>query len=402
MVQAAFLDSVIQHYKPSVSAIANEKDLVFWKSRVDSLPQSFVNLEKYASALATRFHIYGSIQDLKLADSILQNLLQQYKEPGFLLSLAGLKMLQHRFADAKKEIEAVVQMKAERYAAQMMLFDADLELGNYYAASQILRNNYAPRDYAYNFRLSKFDHYRGEVDSAVWHMLKAANAASSNHYLRSAALSNAADLYLHEGRLKKAEQLYRQCILLNSCDFHSIMGLGWIALVHDGNEELANKVFPFVKEKTKSPYPLFKLYQANELKSPELARKYALEFVGRAQQPVYGNMYAKYLIQVYTGILNNPWKAVSIARKEITLRSTPQAYVWLAWSLFASGQKQEAYQIYQEHISGKALEALELFWVGKMLKGLGKNYNARQFFKAAGKNKYDLSPMMAKNLEENF
>jgi hypothetical protein len=36
------------------------------------------------------------------------------------------------------------------------------------------------------------------------------------------------------------------------------------------------------------------------------------------------------------------------------------------------------------------------------MKGLGKGYNAQQFFKAAEKNKYDLSPSMMKDLEDNL
>jgi hypothetical protein len=40
--------------------------------------------------------------------------------------------------------------------------------------------------------------------------------------------------------------------------------------------------------------------------------------------------------------------------------------------------------------------------MGKMMKGLGKGYTAQQFFKAAEKNKYDLSPEMGKDLEEGF
>jgi hypothetical protein len=124
-----------------------------------------------------------------------------------------------------------------------------------------------------------------------------------------------------------------------------------------------------------------------------------LEFVEEAADPVYGNMYNKYLVQLYTGTLNEPAHALAIAQKEISNRATPQTYAWLAWSLFRNGQTKEAYNVYEKQVSGKALEGLELYWMGKMMKGSGKGYNARQFFKAAEKNKYDLSPAMGKDLE---
>jgi hypothetical protein len=40
--------------------------------------------------------------------------------------------------------------------------------------------------------------------------------------------------------------------------------------------------------------------------------------------------------------------------------------------------------------------------MGKMMKGLDKAYTAKEFFKAAEKNKYDLTPAMRKELEQNL
>jgi hypothetical protein len=402
IVEGHFTDSLIANYTASKAALTNEEDLRFWQKRVDSLPQSFVNLEKYASALASRFHIYGDIQDLKKADSIMQALNQQFKgtEPNILLHLASYSLLQHRFKETKKYLDKVVQMKAEKYATQMMLFDAQFESGNYYEASTILKINRAPKDYAYHFRLSKKEHYSGDFDSAISHMLEAARLASGNPYLQQAALSNAADLYLHEGKFSEANTLYKQSIRINHSDFHSLTGLGWIALVHDKNDQLAQKIFKFIHQKLKSPDPLLKLSQTSELKNSTAQKKYAEEFVNLASDSIYGNMYNKYLIQLYTGILKNPAQALVIAKKEISNRATPQTYAWLAWCLLYNNQSNEAYAVYEEYVSGKPLEALELYWMGKLMKNISKEYNAQQFFKAAQKNKYDLGPYMQKDLQE--
>jgi hypothetical protein len=40
--------------------------------------------------------------------------------------------------------------------------------------------------------------------------------------------------------------------------------------------------------------------------------------------------------------------------------------------------------------------------MGKLMKGLGKGYNAQQFFEAANKNRYDLSPAKIKDLDQNL
>jgi hypothetical protein len=110
-------------------------------------------------------------------------------------------------------------------------------------------------------------------------------------------------------------------------------------------------------------------------------------------------MYHKYLVELYTGILQSPDKALAIAEKEINNRSTPQTYAWLAWTLHKVGNDTKALEVYKAHVSGKPLEALELYWMGKMMKDMSKNYNAGEFFKAANKNLFDLSPEKQRDLK---
>ena len=149
------------------------------------------------------------------------------------------------------------------------------------------------------------------------------------------------------------------------------------------------------------PDAVYNLEWVAEQKADSIAQnKFAGEFVNRVSDSVYGGMYNKYLVELYTGILQQPDKALAIALKEINGRATPQTYVWLAWSLHKSGQDAKAMEVYTAHVSGKPLEALELYWMGKMMKDMGKNYNANEFFKAAGLNMYDLSPAKQRDLKQ--
>ena len=109
-------------------------------------------------------------------------------------------------------------------------------------------------------------------------------------------------------------------------------------------------------------------------------------------------MYNKYLIQLYTGILQQPSKAVAIAFEELKNRNTPQTNAWYVWSLFSNHQDAEAYRVYQNNVAGKPLEGLELYWMGKLMQGLNKGYNAKQYFQEAHKNEFDLNPSLAKDL----
>ncbi|HNU89337.1 MAG TPA: hypothetical protein PKJ94_13650, partial [Ferruginibacter sp.] len=254
-------------------------------------------------------------------------------------------------------------------------------------------------DYGYNFRYAKLAHYKGELDSSIAAMNRAGEIAGTTISLKQAALSNEADLNLHSGNLERAVELYMQSISLSAADLHSIMGLGWIALVHDKNDSLAEKIFRFVRSNTKSPDVLFKLVQVADAKGDSAMQKeQAQQFVAVVNSPAYGNMYNKYVLELYTGILHEPAKAEALAERELRNRATPQTYAWYVWALYVNGHITEAEKIYQQYVSGKPLEGLELYWMGKFMQGQKKGYNAQQFFKAAHKNRYDLSPGMVKDL----
>lgn len=403
IVDPVFADSLITHYTEPAAIKLNSEEAEFWRKRIDPNNPGFVNETKYAGAMAGRFMLSGDINDLKISDSILQKTDEVYnhKEAGPVASLAAHAITQHRFKEADSLLGVAKTIGLKTFESLVYSFDVDFELGRYDQASLELSNIRASNDYAYYFRKSKLAHYRGDLDSSITAMLKAADLAGSNALLKQVALTNAADLYIHDGKLKKAYELYVECIRLNSADIHSIMGIGWIALVHDKNTSLAARIFGFARTKTKLPDPVFKLMQtAESVGDSSMAKKYATEYVAMATDPRYGNMYNKYLIELYTSELIDPSKAEIIASNELMNRATPQTYAWYVWTLFANNKKEEAYNNYEKFVSGKPLEGLELYYMGKLMQGLKKGYNAKEFFKAAFKNKFDLSPAKEKELEQ--
>jgi hypothetical protein len=404
IVDTIYIDSLINNYtQPAVAT--NEAELEFWKNRIDPANPGFTNELRYSGALAARFSLKGDIHDLTTADSILHIVAKTYndKEAAPYLSLVSHSISRHKFNVADTFLNKAKQIGIKQYDAAAFSFDVNFELGRYILAAENLNAIRSKADYGYEFRLSKLEHYKGNPDSATNAMLKAASLAGNNPVLIAAALSNAADLNLHAGKAGEAYKLYQKSIAANPGDLHSIMGIGWIALVHDKNDSLAKKIFLFVSTKTKAPDPILKVSQAAELKNDSVsAKKYAQQFVDVTRDVAYGTMYNKYLIELYTGILDDPGKAEAVAKNEIDNRATPQTYAWYAWCLFCNHRKEEAYKIYEVNVSGKPLEGIELYWMGKFMKGLKKEYNANEFFKAAEKNRYDLSPSMMNDLDQNL
>ena len=405
IVNPSFADSLISKYQPSEMAQAAKNNLAFWQRRMDSLPENFVTGPKYAAALSSCFHIFGDIKNLRRADSLMKesNKVNQGKEPGILRTLASLAMLQHQFHEADSFLRQAAQIDKRNIANTYLDFDVAFESGDMTKVRSLLKTLEKDNSYSYLFRRSKYEHVDGSLDSAINYMIQAAEKNADNKYLQQVALSNAADLLVHKGSLSKAYEFYRQSIKIDGADFHSILGLGWIALVADKNDTLAEKIFQFVYKHNTSPDALLKLEQVAEARNNSiLQRQYANEFVIQASNSNYGKMYNKYLIDLFTGVLNNPGKAVILAEQEITNRPTAQVYAWYAWSLFCNKQKDKAYRVFKDFVSAKPLEGLELYYMGKMMRGLDKGYNAQQFLKAAYKNRYDLSPAKVKDLKESL
>jgi len=403
VVSTTFIDSMIVHYSTPRSIKDNETDMQFWKNRISATTPDYSNTLKYAATLIGRFHLLGDIKDVKTADNLLQKLAVDYngKEAGPFFSLVGHYILEHRFKDADSVFELARAIGIKKYETAATAFDINFELGRIALAKQDLNNMKIENDYGYQFRKSKMMHYNGELDSSVKAMQKAVDNAGLDETLRLAALSNVGDLYIHAGKLDKAYGCFAACIKANAADMHSIMGIGWIALVKDKNDSLAEKIFLFAASKTNSPDPLFKLVAVAEQRGDSaLQFNYAKAFEQKVTDTLYGNMYNKYLVQLYTGILNDPAKAEAIAKNELLNRSTPQTYAWYVWSLLRNNKKDEALAVYEKYVSGKPLEGLELYWMGKLMQALNKGYNAKQFFIEAKKNFYDLNPAVQAELDK--
>lgn len=405
IVDAAFADSLINNYTTPQAVKLNEGDAAFWKKKIIPHTVDYTNTSRYAAALISRFHLLGNIKDVKTSDSLLQKLAEDFKgkEAGPYFSLVGHYILQHRFKEADSVFQIAKIIGIKKYENAVTSFDVNFELGRISFAKADLKSIQFENDYGYQFRKSKMMHYNGELDSSVKAMQKAVENAGQDEGLKLAALSNMGDLYIHARKLDKAYNCFADCIKTNPADLHSIMGIGWIALVKDKNDSLAEKIFQFVATKTKSPDPLFKLIAvAQQRGDSALELNYAKAFEQKAGDSLYRNMYNKYLIQLYTGILNNAAKAGALAKIELENRSTPQTYAWYVWSLLCNNKKEEAYREYQKHVSGKPLEGLELYWMGKLMLAVNKGYNAKQYFKEAGKNRYDLEPRIQKELENSI
>ena len=401
MVDTSFTAGAMKNYNDS-TLIKNDNEITFWKQRIVPGSADYTNNMRYAAALVQRFYLTGDIGDIKKSDSILFSVIETFKETEAApyLALSNHAILQHQFIKADSFLAIAQKIGLKKYESAAAGFDVRFELGYISNAAMQLKVIQKPNDYGYQFRCSKLMHYKGAMDSSISAMKVAYELSSSNTILQQAALSNLGDLFIHANEMQQAATCYTKCIVTNKQDLHSFMGLAWISLLHDKNDTLAENVLRFVATKTKSPEALFKLIAvAQQRKNIQQELQFARDFETAVSDVRYGNMYNKYLIQLYTGVLNKPAKAVTIAMAELQNRNTAQTQAWYAWALFANGKTDEAMKVFTQKVSAKPLEALELYWMGEMLQASEKSSMAMKYFYEAAKNKYDLNPAINYNLE---
>jgi tetratricopeptide (TPR) repeat protein len=404
LVEKDFVAQTFQNFQKDFDTSAKKinEEMIFWKERINGKSADLINSVKYAGTLISQFHLTGNVNLIKQSDSILFEVSNNYnhQEAGIFLSLCNHYILQHRFNEADSLFKIADNLGLKNYSKLSTAFDVQFELGLYQLAEKSIVQLNQLNDFGYQFRISKLMHYKGDLDSSIAAMKVATQLTSNNEALLQNAQSNLADLYLHNNDVKNAYKNFKACLQNNASDLHSLMGIGWLALIHDNNDSLAKSIFEFATTKTALPDPLFKLVAvAQHSNDSSLELQYAKSFEQEATREVYGKMYSKYLIQLYTQVLNQPRLAVELAKKEITNRATPQTYSWLVFALANNQQFDEATKIYNEFVEGKPLEGLELYWMGKYMLAINKIYNAKQYFKEAIKNKYDLLPRIVQDIE---
>jgi len=403
IVGKMYVDSLVQHFSDSKALAAARGEIDFWQNRIDLHHPGISNEIKYAGSLIGRFHLTGDIHDVQQAEKELKSIDSVYagKEAVVYRMFTETALLQHQFQTANMQLQKAKQLGIENYVSNSVSFDVSFELGDYNNAVFNVNKMMSPVDYGYHFRKAKLFHLYGKPDSAAAYMMKAAALAPENSALKGIALANAGDFYIHTGKPKEAAELFKNCIRMNANDVHSIMALGSIAMKTDHDYASAEKLFNLAKQHYQLPDPLFKLYQLAQVqKNKADEKKFASQFASVAVQPMYGKMYTKYLIELYTGVLNQPALAEQIAANELNNRSTPQTAAWYAYALYNNNKIAEAEKIYKTQVAGKPLEGLELFYMGKLMKALNKSRTAHAFFKAADENRFDLSPGMAVELDE--
>ena len=377
-------------------------EIGFWGNKLVNDPANFVFEKKLAGLFSSRFKLTGNPHDLYLSDSLLNSINQRIPgQVGILQSLAANAITQHAFRKAEGYITEAYNIGERRFATSLMMVDVLLERGQFFSANHFLQDVASDSHFDFLIRDVKYQDQKGDLKKAIGQMEKATDKAKAagNDGLVNWSLSNLADMYGHDGRIKKSYNTYLEALSYNPADLHSLKGIAWVAFSYDKNTAEAKRILTFLK--TVHPVPDYDLMLA-EVATYEKDEKTAAvlhqQFIAEANKPMYGNMYKSYLCKLTSETPN----AVAIAKAEIEERPHPMSYDLFAWASFQNGDLKQAVKITENYVLHQTSEPITLYHSGIILKEAGQNKLGEKYLEEALGAAFELGPMTAQEIEQHL
>jgi len=349
------------HLKENKTIDFASSEINFWQTKFDAAPNQMMYLGMLASNYSALFQCTGNIKDLYKTEELLTKYNEAYKysRVSTIRSLARNYISQHRFKEALTLANKALAIGEGRKETQKLLFDVQMELGNYAEASKNLQAIRDMNNYDYLIRLAKWNDHKGDLKTAITFMEKARDIAieDDNKALKIWSYSNLGDYYGHAGRIQESYDSYLKTLEIDPNYSYALKGIAWIVFSHERNTTEANRIISAIAKTHNTPdFYLLKsqIAQYSGDKSEEVANRNA--YFAMLKKSDYGAMYNKYNVLIYADDKTTASKALEIAKIEIDHRPTPDSYDLLAWSYLNLGQYKKALEIAQEHVVGKSFE----------------------------------------------
>ena len=384
--------------------IKQKREYSFWEEKLKKTPGEFPYLQKIAGAATQLFGLTGDIKYLNIANDHLEEANQKMnrKSAAILRSAARSYITQHRFRTAHQalvEAEALGKDKEETYK---MLFDVNMELGNYDVAKSYLNKVKKKSSFDHLIRMSKWEDHIGNLDRAIVYMESALDNATrqKNKSLMMWSHTNLADYYGHAGRIQDSYDSFIKALEINQNDTYAMKGIAWILYSNQKNTAAAKEILSSLMKRNSTPDYLLMMAEIAEYEGNEAEKnKWIDQYLDTISKPEYGVMYNKYKIELLAEDKQDFALAKKIAQDEIDMRPTPQSYGLLAWSEFLSGNKDKALKIVESKVDGKTYEPGVLYHAAEIYKANNRSAKVDQFKPDLIESIYELGPVVGKKIK---
>lgn len=378
-------------------------ELNFWQKKFDGSPDQISYLSQIAANYSILFEYTGKSKFLHKSVQLLTivNKSEAYTKVLTIRALARNYISQHRFKEALVLANKALVIGEGRKETQKLLFDVQLQLGNYTEAEKNLNAIKDMHGFDYLIRLAKWNEHKGDLETAITFMEKARDIAEKedNKELKIRTYSDLGDFYGHAGRLGESYDSFLQALALDAHYSYALKGIAWIVFSKERNTKEATRIIDAIIATHPTPdfYVLkSQIAQFEKNKSEEMKNKNA--YFSILKQNDFGAMYNKYTVLIYAEDRKTVNKALEIAKVEVENRPTPDSYDLLAWSYLKSGEKTQALTIAQNHIIGKSFDPIVKYHVAMIYKANNLTENIKQIKEELAANIYELGPNFEHNL----
>ncbi|NNC62753.1 MAG: tetratricopeptide repeat protein [Eudoraea sp.] len=385
-------------YLQAGPSTTSSKYFRLWNSKIkpDSLQLSSFGI--VAGQYNSFFQATGEITYLKKAEIALTKAVDiaAIGKSDYLRALARNYISQHRFKEALNLALEARKLGSGVLDSQYLLFDLYMELGEFNKAEQYLDSTRNMSAFGSLIRLAKWNDHQGNLDTTIRLMEKAAKKAeqAANHSTRLWSYTNLADYYGHAGRITDSYQYYLKALSLDPQNAYAKKGIAWIAYSHEGDINEAMRILESIDDHYQSPDLYLLKAEIAEYSGDTTEYIKSMDaFFKMSENPLYGEMYNAYKIDLYLNSTLQYDKAVALALRDVKNRPTPSAYTLLAYSYFKAGEKDKAYKLVEEHVLGKSEEPLVLLQLAEILKDRGDLARVKQIRNSLEEAAFELGPL---------
>jgi tetratricopeptide (TPR) repeat protein len=381
-------------------------EISFWNHRLQRDTGNFIDQSWLAAVHYRLFRFTGDPLYLRLGDSLLKRgaVTLNFSDPDILFALSQQSITRHLFRQAANYNEMARLAGGDLFTVNLLAFDAAMELGDYKTARTRLGTLADQSSFDYLVRKAKWEDHQGNLDDAILLMQQAFEKVKNrNAELYCWALSNLGDLFGHAGRINDAYHSYLKVLQKDNTYFHALKGIAWIAYSHDGNVAEAKRILQFILTQVKMPELWLELAEIAKREGNETVQaSYISNFLRQMQGNAYGEMYNKYLVQVYTEELADHHTAFELARKEVENRPTPETYDMLAWVFYNAGQKEKAFIIARNNVWKRTFEPVAAYHTAIIFADNGMKKEAKALLEECRESSFELGPIVTKDVLERL
>ncbi|CAN1512987.1 NrfG FOG, TPR repeat [Flavobacteriaceae bacterium] len=379
------------------------REIDFWQTKLDEAPNQKMYLGMLASNYGTLFQYTGNIKDLYKSEELLTqyNEAYRYSRVSTIRSLARNYISQHRFKEALNLANKAFVIGEGRKETQKLLFDVQMEVGNYEEAVKNLDAIKDMNDFDYLIRLAKWNDHKGDLATAITFMEKARDIAikDDNKALKIWSYSNLGDFYGHAGRIQESYDSYLKTLEIDPNYSYALKGIAWITFSYERNTTEAKRIIASISKTHNTPdFYLLKsqIAQFEGNKSEELVNRNA--YFSMLKKYNYGAMYNKYNVLIYADDKATASKALEIAKIEVDHRPTPDSYDLLAWSYLNLGQNTKALEIAQKYVVGQSFEPKVQYHLAMIYKSNNSIEKVEPIKEELMSSTYELGPALEKKV----